>query len=125
MLPAGTSRSQAVVSGIEALSREAGVSLRESEVRPQYENLLAASDALKKAMGTAPFVDLGDADDKGTAGGAVAIEAASETAPIAPGSARDGVVSKVFVGVMTCVIGLWCSPFLRRMRVSLLCDLIR
>lgn len=42
-----------VVAGIEELRREAGVSLRESSVRPQFEDLVSASDALKKALASA------------------------------------------------------------------------
>ncbi|CAM9973036.1 unnamed protein product, partial [Hapterophycus canaliculatus] len=46
-------RVKTVVSGIEDLRREAGVSLRESSVRPEFEELVSASDALKKALASA------------------------------------------------------------------------
>lgn len=44
---------QTVVSGIEELNREAGVSLSESKVRPQFQALVEASNALKKAAASA------------------------------------------------------------------------
>lgn len=44
---------QTVVSGIEDLGREAGVSLRESSVKPQFEALVSASDELKKGLASA------------------------------------------------------------------------
>lgn len=45
-----------MVSGIEQLGREAGVSLRESSVKPQFEALVSASDALKKGLASAKVV---------------------------------------------------------------------
>lgn len=88
-----------VVSGIEVLSREAGVSLRESELQPQFETLVAASDSLKKAMSTAPPFKLGNdnGDEKsgiknGQEGKQVAaVEKKSGVA----GEGKDDMVSKV------------------------------
>lgn len=51
--PPSTHHSQTVVSGIEDLGREAGVSLRESSVKPQFEALVSASDALKTGLARA------------------------------------------------------------------------
>ncbi|CAM9324268.1 unnamed protein product [Ectocarpus sp. 4 AP-2014] len=39
-----------VISGIEELRRDAGVSLTESSIRPQFEALVSSSDALKKEL---------------------------------------------------------------------------
>lgn len=61
---------KAVVAGIEDLSREAGVSLRESKVRTQFETLVEASDALKKAVASGPTKALaGAAGAVGVPGG--------------------------------------------------------
>ena len=44
------------MSGIEELGREAGVSLRASSVKPQFEALVTASDELKKGLASAKTV---------------------------------------------------------------------
>lgn len=66
---------QSVVSEIEDLSREAGLSLRESPVQEQFESLVKASRELKKAVGDAP---LGLAPDSGEGGKAVRADDGSE-----------------------------------------------
>lgn len=53
-----------MVSGIEELGREAGVSLRESSVKPQFEALVSASDELKKGLASAKVVPDTDPADQ-------------------------------------------------------------
>ncbi|CBJ25849.1 Phosphatidate cytidylyltransferase [Ectocarpus siliculosus] len=87
-----------VISGIEELSRDAGISLTESSIRPQFEALVSSSDALKKELASAK---INPAQSATASGG-------SASSPAPPKGILSTLTKRVRTGVlMAAVATVW------------------
>ncbi|CAB1096652.1 unnamed protein product [Ectocarpus sp. CCAP 1310/34] len=87
-----------VISGIEELRRDAGVSLTESSIRPQFEALVSSSDALKKELASAQIMPVQSATASG----------GSASSPAPPKGILSTLTKRVRTGVlMAAVATVW------------------